>query len=91
LVNPFIVSGLPLPEAVWPPFVGLVMSVAVTVYEVMGEPLDPGDSHDTTACPLPALAMAAVGAPGTPAGVTAELVAEAEPVPTRLVAVTVNV
>jgi hypothetical protein len=47
----------------------------------------------TVAEPLPAVAETAVGAPGTvvPMGVTAADGADAEPVPTALVADTVNV
>ena len=40
---------------------------------------------------IPGLALTAVGAPGTPAGVTGEEAAETGPVPMALVAVTVNV
>jgi hypothetical protein len=58
---------------------------------MIGDPLDPGAFQDTTAWPLPALAVAAVGAPGAPAGVTAKLGAEAGLVPTEFVAVTENV
>ena len=45
----------------------------------------------TKAWALPGAAVTAVGAPGTVAGVTAADAADAGPVPTALVAVTVNV
>ena len=45
----------------------------------------------TEADPLPAVAVPMVGAPGRPAGVTELDAAEAVPVPTPLVAVTVKV
>src|SRR5664280_1735427 len=50
-----------------------------------------GAVHDTTACPLPATAVTAVGALGFAVGVTAVLADEASEVPAALVAVTVNV
>ena len=45
----------------------------------------------TVACWLPAVAVTAVGAPGTVAGVTLLEAADAGPVPIALVAVTVKV
>ena len=45
----------------------------------------------TLACALPAVAVPMLGAPGTVAGVTLFEAAEAAPVPTALVAVTVKV
>ena len=58
-------------------------------------PLPPsaGAVQDTTAEPSPAVAETPVGASGAvaPAGVTAFEAAEAGPVPTALVAVTLNV
>ena len=59
----------------------------------MGLPPLPGAVQDTVAEPLPAVAVTPVGAPGAvgAAGVTAFDAAEAGPVPTALVAVTVNV
>jgi hypothetical protein len=45
----------------------------------------------TVADPIPAVATTFVGAEGSDAGVTAADAAEAGPVPTALVAVTVNV
>ncbi len=53
-----------------------------------------GAVHDTVACPSPGVAFTPVGAPGTVAagtGVTAVEGNDAAPVPTPLVAVTVNV
>jgi hypothetical protein len=62
----------------------------VTVYEVIGELLL-GALHDTETEPEPAVAaLTAVGAVGTGPGVT-ELEVPAGPVPSELVAVTVNV
>ena len=60
----------------------------------MAEPLADGAVHETVALALPAVAVTLVGAPGTVAGMTGvtELeAAEAAPVPTALVAVTVKV
>ena len=54
-------------------------------------PLLAGAVHDTLACPLPAVASTAVGAPGIALGVTAVLGGDAAEVPRALVAVTVNV
>ena len=54
-------------------------------------PVDAGAVQDTLAVPLPALAVASFGAPGTVFGVTADEAPEAEPAPAALVAVTVNV
>jgi hypothetical protein len=65
---------------------------AVTVYPVTGEPpLLAGAVHDTTAEALPAIAVTAIGDPGTVRGVTATLGDEAGEVPAALVAVAVNV
>jgi hypothetical protein len=50
-----------------------------------------GAVNATVACALPAVAVPMVGAPGTPWGVTLFEGAEAAPVPTELVALTVNV
>ncbi len=66
--------------------------VEVTVYEVMAEPpFEAGAVNATLACPLPAVAETAVGAPGTVYGVTELEAVEAPEVPTPLVAVTVKV
>ena len=54
-------------------------------------PLLPGVVKVTEADALPAVAVLMVGAPGTVAGVTELLAAEAGPVPLLLVAVTVKV
>ena len=54
-------------------------------------PLLAGAVKVTLACALPAVAVAAVGAPGSVAGVTADEALDAEPVPEVFVAVTVNV
>lgn len=54
-------------------------------------PLLAGAVHDTDAWLSPAVADTAVGTPGTANGVTALDAAEAAPVPTEFVAVTVNV
>jgi hypothetical protein len=87
LVRPETVAvNAPVVVAVAPP------GVAVTVYPVIGEPpLLAGAVHDTAAWLLPAMAVTAVGAPGTVEGVTAVLGADAVEVPAALVAVTVNV
>ena len=64
----------------------------VTVYEVIGDPpFDAGGVNVTVACAMPAVAVPIVGAPGRPAGVTLLEGADAAPVPTALVAVTVKV
>jgi len=54
-------------------------------------PVLAGGEKLTFACALPALAVPMVGAPGTVPGVTEFDGAEAGPVPTALVAVTVKV
>ena len=54
-------------------------------------PVEDGAVHDTVACPLPAVAVTPVGAPGGPDGVTAFEGADAAPFPATLAAVTVNV
>jgi hypothetical protein len=66
--------------------------VEVAVYPVIVvPPLDAGAVKEMVACELPAVADAAVGAPGTVVGVTAVEADEAAPVPAALVAVTVKV
>ena len=66
--------------------------LAVTVYELIAAPpVLAGAVHDTVAELSPAVAVTAVGAPGTVLGVTALEAADAEPVPDPFVAVTVNV
>src|SRR5918912_1152678 len=54
-------------------------------------PFDAGAVHEIVADASPAVAVTAVGAPGTVAGVTLLEASEAGPVPTAFVAVTVNV
>jgi hypothetical protein len=85
LVRPVTVIGEAAPEAVMPP------GLEVTVYDVIAlPPSETGAVNDTVASVLPATADGEVGAPGTEAGVTALDESEAVPVPTLLVAVTVN-
>jgi hypothetical protein len=83
------VIGLAAPVAVFPP------GDAVAVYDVIAAPpFDAGSLNVTVACPLPAVAATALGAPGTVGGadgVTAFDGAEAGPAPALFVAVTVNV
>ena len=54
-------------------------------------PFEAGADHDTPTCPLPGTPDTPVGAPGTVAGVTGADALDAGPVPTPLVAVTMNV
>ena len=54
-------------------------------------PLDTGAVHDTVTAPSPRTPTTPVGAPGTPVGVTAVDGADTAPLPTALVAITVNV
>jgi hypothetical protein len=54
-------------------------------------PLSAGAAHETSALVLPPTAVAAVGVPGVVAGVTELDAIDGTPVPTPLVAVTVNV
>jgi hypothetical protein len=59
---------------------------------VIGDPpFDAGGVKVTEACPLPPVAIPTVGVPGTVAAVTEFDGDEAAPVPTALIAVTVNV
>ena len=86
------VSGPEVHEQVSPPFAESVVSVAVTVYPVMGEPpVDVGAVQVTVAVPLPAVAATADGAPGTVIGITELDAPEAGPVPTALMAATEKV
>ena len=62
----------------------------VTVYLVIAEPFDAGTVHVTVAFAFPAVAVPIIGAPGTPDIIEFDA-AEAAPVPTAFVAVTVNV
>jgi hypothetical protein len=85
-VRPVTVIGELPPVPVNPP------GLEVTVYEVIAEPpFDPGAENVIVASPLPRVAVPIDGAPGTVSGTTELLVAEAMPVPTSFVAVTVNV
>jgi hypothetical protein len=62
----------------------------VAVYDVMAEPpSDAGAANDTVACVSPGVAVTAPGASGTLTGVTL-LEADAGPVPTAFVAVTLH-
>ena len=64
----------------------------VTVYWVIAAPpSDVGAIHETPASALPPVADTPVGAPGKVAGITTLEDVDADPVPTLLVAVTVNV
>ena len=91
LVSPVTVIGELVPLAVIgvPPPAG----VAVTVYPVIAEPpLSTGAVKLTVALPLLPLALIPVGTPGAViAGVTGADAVELVPVPTALVATTVNV
>ena len=86
MVNPVNVSEVP-------DVVPLILpGDDVTVYWVIAAPpFDAGAVHETSASVLPPVADTPVGAPGKVAGVTALEAVDAEPVPTLLVAVTVNV
>jgi hypothetical protein len=85
-VSPVTVIGDDPPVPVNPP------GLEVTVYEVIDEPpLLPGAEKMIVASPLPRVAVPIVGASGTVAGTIELLDADADPVPTALVAVTVNV
>ena len=90
LVRPVTVIEVADPFAVLPP------DVEVTVYEVIGlPPFNAGAAKLTVACPLPAVAVTFVGAPGTVAiddvGVTLFDGADASPTPCPFVAATVKV
>jgi hypothetical protein len=85
LPKPVTTRGEPAPVAV------LFSGEDVTVYPVMGLPLEAGTVNATLAWAFPAVATGLVGAPGTVIGVTAADVAEATEFPTALVAKTVKV
>jgi len=86
LARPPTVIGEAGPLAVKPP------GDDVTVYDVIGvPPLERGGANATVACALPAVATTLVGAPGNAAGATLFEGADAGPVPTAFVAVTVKV
>ncbi len=76
-VVPDTLTGLPL------------VGVTVAVYLVMAAPLLFGAVKATTMLALPAVVDVIVGAPGAPSG-SPLTAAEAGPVPTELVAVTVK-
>ena len=85
-----VAGGLPVTgTGVW----AIPATYGVTVYPVMGLPPLPGAVHATVADPFPPVALMPVGATGAvgACGVTAFDGAEAGPVPTALVAVTVKV
>ena len=86
LVSPVTVHGEDAQVAVMPP------GDEVTVYPVIGAPpFEAGAVKVTLAEPFPAVAVPMVGAPGKVEGVAGGDGAEAGPVPSALVAVTVNV
>ena len=53
--------------------------------------MDAGAVNATDTCAFPGVAVAPVGAPGAPSGVTRAVAADGGPVPKAVVAVTVNV
>ena len=90
MLRPVTVIGLDKPpaEPVAPP----LLDTQVAVYPVTAlPPLLDGPVNATAACVLPRVAVPIVGAPGSVAGTTAFDEADAEPVPTEFVAVTVHV
>lgn len=58
---------------------------------IVDPPFDAGGVKVTVACPMPAVAVPIVGAPGTAAGVTLLEGADAGPSPVEFAAVTVKV
>lgn len=86
LVKPVTVMGLEVPVVIKPVF-------AVTVYDVIGLPFETGAVKLTVALALPADAVTPIGAPGAVnvPGVTLFEIDDRGPVPTALVAVTLNV
>ena len=89
MVRPVSVVDVPATVALAP------AGLEVTVYEVMAlPPLLAGALQETDAEALPAVAVTAVGAPGTVAGATGVTLldaSEGELLPTAFVAMTVNV
>ena len=86
MARPMTVIGEAAPLAMMPP------GDEVAVYEVIADPpFEAGGVNATVACPLPAVAMPIVGAPGTAAGVTLFEGVDEGPVPVAFVAVTVKV
>jgi len=75
-----------------PVVVTLCPSEEVTVYPVISEPpLSVGAVHDTSAVVLPAVAVTAVGVPGTAAGVFASEASDVAELPAAFVATAVKV
>ncbi len=91
LLRPVMVADVgvgPTLVAVW----AVEPMYGVIVYPVIAlPPFEDGAFHVTVAWALPPVAVTAVGAPGTVAGVTALEAADAVELPTALLAVTVKV
>ena len=86
LVRPVTVTDVPVIAALPP------AGLELTLYEVMAlPPFDAGAVQETAADALPAVALTAVGAPGTLAGVTLLEAAEAVLEPIALWATTEKV
>ena len=84
--------GLEDPEKVWPPLPTVVVSVAVTVYEITGAPPSlAGGVKTTDATVFPAVATTPVGGPGATAGITGTDDTDGTEVAASLLAVTANV
>jgi hypothetical protein len=89
-VSPLTVMGLPVP--VFEPDVPLLLDVHVAVKPVIvAPPLLAGGVNVTEADAFPRVALPIVGAPGTVAGTKLFDAADGAPVPTALVAVTLQV
>ena len=84
-VRPVMTSGDDRPSVNAPP------GLAVARKLVMGEPPLLLAMNEIVPCVGPGVAVTLIGATGTVTGVAALLAAEAGPVPTAFVAVTVNV
>jgi len=84
-VKPEIIIGAALPDAVAPP------GDAVTVYDVIDDPLFAGAVKLTLAPPFIGVATGDIGALGRFAGVTDDDGADAVPIPAAVIAWTVNV
>ena len=87
LVNPVTIALVP------DDVVAVILpGLEVTVYSVIAEPpFATGAVHETATCPFPLVPDTLVGAPGILSGVTALDAADARELPTKLVAMTVNV
>ena len=89
LVRPVTVMGLDAPDVLIP------SGSEVTVYKIIGlPPFETGAAKLTVARAFPAVAVTALGAPGTVAGIVGVTLLDGldgGPVPTALVAVTVKV